>query len=276
MGLEAEVEGSSKRDEAVLGSLGYLNPQDSRASPVMLASEPEAQPRGSAAPYSATVLRSFGYGNWNYGRASPLATSLQYAARANGSAQQNTTVLKSIGYLDWQDGRALAVVDDGDDGVRLIHKGELLDDNRFEVVKVNSATVEVAEVPISRPSLPGNPTFQTSSRLRTTGHASRPARLEEPNGSIAEARLEPMEGQFSSLGDRLTSQLDESSVGLPAFESRGQEGPCLNFKSLLMVQVASPGPWITSGLNLYFPQGANPAFLKGVSAGCAGASARLH
>jgi len=236
----------------------------------MASSEPATMPRGSLAS-DTIVLRSFGYGDWHYGRASPSAANLESAPRVNGSADENTTVLKSIGYMDWQDGRALAVVDDGDDGVRLVPEGELLDDNRFEVVKVNSEAVEVAELPITRPNLPGDPNIQPSSPHRTTGHVSLPNRLKEPTGAMMEARLAPVEDQFSSPSDRSASVPDETSVADPSFAMRGRGGACLDLRSLLMAPTASPGRWSTSGLNLYFPQGTNLAAQKGVSTGCAGA-----
>src|SRR5579859_7648495 len=268
MGLEAEVEGSSKRDEAVLGSLGYLNPQGSRASPVMLASEPEAQPRGSPAPYSATVLRSFGYGNWNYGRASPLAASLEVTARANHS--QNTAVLKSIGYLDWQDGRALAVVDDGDDGVRLVHKGELLDDNRFRVVKVYPEAVEIAELPISPPGLMGNPTFQPHAEKGVGVETPWADSLEKPLGSLATAQLAHREGQPSRKKAGSGNVPKGSSLAALGFALQGQSIPCFDFKTLLTAPSVSPGPWSLSALNLYFPAATSPTFRMVASVNCAG------
>ena len=271
-GLEAEVVGSSERDEAVLKSLGYLDTQDSRASPPMASSVPAALPRGSPAS-DTTVLRSFGYDDWKYGRASPHGATLEGAARVNGSARQNTAVLNSIGYMDWQDGRALAVVDDGDEGVRLIHEGELLDDNRFEVIKVNPEAVEVAELPVTRPGLPGDPTFRPSSRIGTTGQASLPARLKVPTESMPAARLVPAEGQFSSSSDRPASVPSESTLALPDFAMRGQGATCFDLRSLLVAPSASSWSWGFSALNLYFVPGATPALAKAASATCAGALA---
>jgi Tfp pilus assembly protein PilP len=272
MGLEAEVGGPSKRDEAVLGSFGYLNAQDGRASPEMASSEPEAQPRGSPASY-ATVLRSFGYRDWQYGRASPLAASLELAARSNGSAQQNTTVLKSIGYMDWQDGHALAVVDDGEDGVRLIHEGELLDDNRFRVVKVYPEAVEIVELPITPPGLTGDPTFQPYARQTVAAEIPLPSPLKKPLESVAGARLVHKEGQSSQLNAGPASVPNGSSLTLVGFALRGPGVPCFDFKSLLMMRSARPGPWSFSALNLYFPLGTRSAFPKAASATCAGALA---
>lgn len=269
-GLEAEVTGSSNRDEAVLGSLGYLNAQDWRASPHVVTSEPAAQPRGSPAS-DTIVLRSFGYGDWKYGRASPLAASLEVAARANGS--QNTTVLKPIGYLDWQDGRTLAVVDDGDDGVRFVHEGELLDDHRFRVVKVYPKAVEIAELPIAPPGLMGNPTFQPYARQAVAAGAALPGSLEKPHGSVAAVRLGHGKDQSSRLIGGSAKVPKGSSLAVMSFALRSQGAPCFDFKSLLMMPSASPMPENSPALHLYFIPGANTPLAKQASATCAGALA---
>src|SRR5207253_9392 len=52
--------------------------------------------------------------------------------------------IKYLGYVERQGGSSLAVVDDGDEGVRLVQEGDMLGD-RFRVVKVQPGLVDVVE-----------------------------------------------------------------------------------------------------------------------------------
>ena len=61
----------------------------------------------------------------------------------------NTSIVKSYGYAEWEDGRTLAMLDDGQGGVRLVREGEVVDD-RFRVVKVYQQAVEIAELPLDQ------------------------------------------------------------------------------------------------------------------------------
>jgi len=141
-GLVTEAKGSSDRDAAILGSLGFAHLEGDRASPEGMPFESGALPTGPPEP-DAEVLRSFGYEDWQYGRGSPIASSLGLKTGAKGPG--NPTFLRPLGYVEWQDGHALAVISDGKGGVCLVAKGETLEGG-FRVVNIGPEAVEIVEL----------------------------------------------------------------------------------------------------------------------------------
>ncbi|HLY60396.1 MAG TPA: hypothetical protein VKV95_06480 [Terriglobia bacterium] len=142
-GEGTEVGESAKREDAVLESLGLANLQNGRASPENRPFEPAAPATGP--PETESAPSSFGYQDWSYGRASPIAADLRPKVGAAESTARQATVLKSIGYILWQDGRIFAVIDDGNGGVRLVAAGETLD-GRYRVVRVGPDGVEIEDL----------------------------------------------------------------------------------------------------------------------------------
>jgi hypothetical protein len=141
---------SPNRSSVVLESLGIIGAQDGRASPEVATFDPAAPANGPPDTY-AGVPSSIGYEDWQYGRASPLLANVELEPGAGESSGGPPTVLKSIGYIQWQDGRILAVLNDGNGGVRLVHAGEALD-SQHEVGKVSADSVEITNLPHAKTS----------------------------------------------------------------------------------------------------------------------------
>jgi hypothetical protein len=181
LGLVTEGKGSSDREAAILGSLGYANSLGGRASPVAAPFEPAAPPTGPP-DSDAEVLRSFGYEEWHYGRGSPIAASLGLNTGAGDSG--NLTFLKPLGYLEWQDGRVFAVVSDGEGGVCLVAEGDTLD-GRFRVVKISPEEVEIVELPAKKTSSAPVLQFERDAELHSDSVEAR-----GPATSIVELPLE--------------------------------------------------------------------------------------
>ena len=102
-------------------------------------------------------------------------------------------LVRSYGYAQWQDGRTLAVVDDGAGGVRLTHKGEIVD-GRFQVVEVYQEAVEVAQLPLAPSDIPGLMTLEADAPKTTAPHFAVPV---SPRDGFARAWNLPVLGRRS-------------------------------------------------------------------------------
>ncbi len=193
---ESKSDGSTERSAAVLGSLGILGDQRGRASADLDRYEPSAPPTGPPTS-DANVAEAFGYGDWQFGRASPISNMTALKSDDVGSSETRSIFLKAVGYLEWPDGRAFAVVEDGDGGVRLIHEGQVLD-QRYRVLKITPDTVEVLELPVVKHTSKATPeSFAPSDAV--TGAMPHTTFSEGTHSEVSSAHIEVPSPILSSI-----------------------------------------------------------------------------